>query len=294
MTVLSAVVDASGRLEPGAPTALVPWWSFTKTLLAASALRLVEQGRLTLDMPWNGAPYTLRDLLQHRAGIGNYGGMPVYEAAVASPSKPWSDDELLARVPSDRLLFPPKTGWAYSNVGYLLVRRLVEEAFGGDLRDVLDLLILKPLHLTGSRLAERPEDMADTVFPGGWTYHPGWTFHGVVIGPVAEAARAFHGVLQSPLLSPSSRAAMLEDHAIGGPIKGRPWVATGYGLGLMIGTMRSSHQADHLQVAGHSAGGPGSVGAVYRRRDGHCRTVAVFAAGSHEGMVEYRAARLLS
>ena len=68
-----ATVDARGRLHPGSSTAVVPWWSFTKTLIAACALRLVEDGRLALDAPLAAGPYTLRHLLQHRAGTGAAG-----------------------------------------------------------------------------------------------------------------------------------------------------------------------------------------------------------------------------
>ena len=53
----------------------VPWWSFTKTVLAAAALALVRDGRLALDEPLPGRPYTLRQLLQHRAGLTDYGRM---------------------------------------------------------------------------------------------------------------------------------------------------------------------------------------------------------------------------
>lgn len=49
-----------------------------------------------------------------------------------------------------------------------------------------------------------------------------------------------------------------------------------------------------LEVIGHSAGGPGSVGAVYNARcDGKARTVAVFTAGSDEGVAEEEALRML-
>ena len=47
---------------------LVPWWSFTKTILAAAALRLVELGQLSLEEPLQGQSCCLRQLLQHRAG----------------------------------------------------------------------------------------------------------------------------------------------------------------------------------------------------------------------------------
>jgi CubicO group peptidase (beta-lactamase class C family) len=63
---------------------VVPWWSFTKTAIAATALSLVARGKITLDEPLTAKPYTLRQLLQHRAGLCDYGALPDYHAAVAS------------------------------------------------------------------------------------------------------------------------------------------------------------------------------------------------------------------
>jgi CubicO group peptidase (beta-lactamase class C family) len=69
-----AIIDRNGKPACDVSTGMVPWWSFTKTLMAAAALRLAEQGRLTLDENLAGLPYTLRQLLQHRAGVGEIGG----------------------------------------------------------------------------------------------------------------------------------------------------------------------------------------------------------------------------
>ena len=130
--------------------------------------------------------------------------------------------------------------------------------------------------------------MLETVFAGGHGYHPGWAFHGFVIGPVAEAALALHRLLDGDLLTPGSRAAMLDCHALGGPLPDRPWRTTGYGLGLMMGTMQHAGMAHPVDVIGHSAGGPGSVGAVYRRvgRADQVATAACFVAGTGEGPAE--------
>ena len=226
-----AIVDRNGRPEGDFSTAVVPWWSFTKALIAASALRLAEQGRLALDEPLSGLPYTLRQLLQHRACVGDYGRLPEYQAAVARGDTPWTDDELFARVSPVELLFSPGTGWAYSNVGYLLVRRVIERSYGAGLKQVLDDLVLGQLDLRSSRLAETPDDMRATAFEGGHGYHPGWVFHGAVVGPVVEAALALHRLLNGDLLAPASRTALLDHHPIGGPLAGRPWVTTGYGSG---------------------------------------------------------------
>jgi CubicO group peptidase (beta-lactamase class C family) len=43
--------------------ALVPWWSYTKTVLAAAAFVLVSQNRVALDEPLTGGRFTLRQLL---------------------------------------------------------------------------------------------------------------------------------------------------------------------------------------------------------------------------------------
>ena len=283
----SAVVDAQGRLDAKASAAMVPWWSFTKTLIAACALRLAQEDRLSLDVPLAPLPYTPRALLQHRAGVGNYGDLPEYHAAVARGDEPWSDPDVFARIPPDRLLFAPEAGWAYSNVGYLILRRLIETVCEAGLKDVLHTLVLAPLGLTASRLAETCADMRETAFSGGQDYHPGWVLHGTVIGPVAEAALALHRLLHGDFLSAASRQAMLDCYAIGGAIPGRPWATTGYGLGLMMGTAQPPGLAEPIWIVGHSAGGPGSVGAVYQRiGEGPCCTVAVFTSDSDEGRPE--------
>jgi CubicO group peptidase (beta-lactamase class C family) len=64
-------VNVCGVLDP------VPWWSFTKTVLAVAALRLVERGVLSLDEKIAGEPFTLAHLLRHEAGFPDYGGLAI-------------------------------------------------------------------------------------------------------------------------------------------------------------------------------------------------------------------------
>ncbi len=278
---------------PGASVAVVPWWSFTKTLLAVCTLRLAEAGRLELDAPLLNYPFTPRQLLQHRSGVGDYGGLAEYHAAVRAGETPWPVERLLGFVPPSRLLFAPGEGWAYSNVGYLLLRQAIERAAADSLREIVDDLVLKPLHLTGSRLATTQDDMATTAYPIGYDYDPGWVYHGTVVGPPGEAAFALHGIFCGDLLSPASQAAMLDCHPVGGPIAGRPWRSTGYGLGLMIGSMRASKMSEALHVSGHSAGGPGSVGAVYHAAATGV-TAAAFMSGDAVGAAEAEVLALLA
>ena len=105
----------------GSVSSLFPWWSFSKTVLSICALRLVEEELLELDAPLPGKPFTLRQLLQHRTGLPDYGKLRSYHEAVARGDVPWPRDRLLAEVEADRLEFAPGTGWTYSDIGYMLV-----------------------------------------------------------------------------------------------------------------------------------------------------------------------------
>ncbi len=288
-----AVIAEDGRLvRDDAPGALFPWWSIGKTVLAAAALRLVERGCLALDAPLPGRSFTLRELLQHRAGVPNYGGLAAYHAAVARRDDPWPVGELLERVDAERLDFPPGRGWSYSNVGYLYLRQLVEEAQGAGLEAALRALVLDPLELASVSLAAEPGDLEATAWGNAAGYHPGWVYHGLLLGSAADAARLLSGLLAGQLLPPPLLDAMTAAHPLGGPLAGRPWETTGYGLGLMIGRMAGAGLA-----IGHSGCGPGSVSAAYHFREGRPpRTAAAFApdsdGGGDEGVTEWAVARV--
>src|SRR5260370_20359292 len=68
-----AIIEAGVLTEAHGIDQPVPWWSFTKTILASAALVLVRDGRLTLDCPVRDRPFTLRQLLQHQSGLVDYG-----------------------------------------------------------------------------------------------------------------------------------------------------------------------------------------------------------------------------
>jgi CubicO group peptidase (beta-lactamase class C family) len=260
----------------------VPWWSFTKTVLAAAALALVRDGRLALDDSLRDQPYTLRQLLQHRAGLTNYGGLTAYQEAVDLNDDAWSPLEMLARAKADRLLYQPGTGWAYSNIGYFRVRELIERATESSLNMALDRLVLRPLGIEGVRLATQRSDFSAA-------YDPKWVYHGLLVGPLREAATLLQRLLTGDLLPPTLISSMLDRYPVGGPIAGRPWKTPGYGLGLMIG-----NTTDGGLIAGHSGSGPGSVIAVYHSLDSQAScSAAAFEADGTDGTVEEACVSLL-
>ena len=231
--LLTASIDASSGPEIHADRALVPWWSFTKTALATAALKLVARGYCRLDERIGSHPYTLRQLLQHRAGVPDYGALASYHEAVRRGEKPWAIGELLGRVAVNRRDFPPGRGWRYSNVGYLLVRQFIENAVGRDIGGALQSLVFDALGLDSVRLATSARDLADTAWGNCAGYDPGWVYHGLLLGTPADAVRFLHSLMTGDVLPPELFTEMTTTHAISeGPLPGRLWETTGYGTRL--------------------------------------------------------------
>jgi CubicO group peptidase (beta-lactamase class C family) len=282
LMVSLAVVEAGMLTGTHGIVQPVPWWSFTKTILAAAALALVRDGRLALDDAVRGRPFTLPQLLQHRAGVANYGSLAAYHDAVARGDAPWPVAELLARTDAGRLRYKPGQGWDYSNIGYLFVRELIEETAGAELSTAIATLVLRPLGIAEARIVRTPADLAGVAMGSAGSYHPGGVYHGLAAGPLRDAALLLDRLMTGALLPPDLLEAMCDAHPAGRPLPGRPWKTAGYGLGLMIPSTTGGRS-----VIGHTGGGPGSVIAVYHLPEAKPRfTAAAFAFGDHLGQVE--------
>ncbi len=212
----SADLDGAVPLSADARTYA---YSATKPLLATAILQLVARGQLTLDTPVQSVlpslplsePVTLGQLLNHTSGIPDYGALPEYAEAVrATPSQPWTPNEFLERTLARQgLLFPPGQGWAYSNIGYLLLKQVIERAHGQTLRVALHESLFAPLGLASTFVAESLDD-ARALTPGysaffnpdgpleniAPRYHPGWVSHGVVITMAIRSRQAVRCALR--------------------------------------------------------------------------------------------------
>ncbi|MBD9484728.1 beta-lactamase family protein [Pseudomonas sp. PDM14] len=277
-------------LPATSPAQWVPWWSFTKTVLASTALTLVRDGLLDLDEPLAEGPFSLRQLLRHEAGLADYSELADYHAAVARHDPPWSAESMLQRLDATRLRYEPGNGWRYSNVGYLYVVRLIERSTGLALEQALQQRAFAPLGLAQVRLARTSADLQTVNMGSAARYHPGWVYHGLLVGPLGEAAVFLDCLLRGDLLPDDLLQQMQSVRVLGGPIPGRPWTAPGYALGLMQGPAE-----DGLLLSGHTGCGPGSVVAVYHCTQGErTATCAVFATDEQEGVVEAEVVRQLS
>ena len=162
--------------------------------------------------------------------------------------------------------------WAYCNTGYLLVRQAVERATRQEIDAALRGLVFEPLGLERSFVVQSVGDLDDCLWLAGRGYDPKWVYHGLVVGPVADACRFIHAVGTGRLLSKECDARLRQSVELGGPVPDRPWARAAYGLGVMNGDY-----VDLGNCIGHSGNGPGSVCAVY-----HVAGVSVCAFGPEE------------
>jgi CubicO group peptidase (beta-lactamase class C family) len=280
-------VIRSGVAEFGEDADLVvPWWSFTKTLIAATALTMVRDRELALDHLMPGEAFTLRQLLQHRAGLADYGSVPAYHAAVARNDDAWPVDQLLVSVAPLHSAHTPGS-FAYSNIGYLLVRQHLERVSGFTLDALMRRRLFESLDVRGPRIAGARSDLDHVEMGDAQSYDPSWVYHGLAVGTLRDAATLLHRLLTTEFLPETLRAEMSEGIAVGDPGEGRPWRHATYGLGVMTGITTSG-----TRVVGHTGGGPGSGIAVYHVPEQVGATVAVFATTAAAGDIEADAFKL--
>ena len=175
-----------GDVEAGIPldNAIgMPGGSTGKTFVAALAMLLVEDGTLSLDdpaskwlgdRPWfsklpNADEIRVRHLLSHSAGIGDYPGRPGFLLAMVGRvlrhgSAYFEPEELIRFALDRRPLFPVGEGYRYSDIGYLVLGRLIEAASGRGYYELLDERILTPLELDEIVPAER--SILPNITPG--------------------------------------------------------------------------------------------------------------------------------
>jgi CubicO group peptidase (beta-lactamase class C family) len=148
-TVFSRGVGLANRRRGirNTPRTVFDIGSITKPLTLAAALALVEDGRLDLSdrigdllpgVPTDKRAITLRQLLEHRAGLPEY--------VVDAPGGDFvelSRDRALDRIFRRPLRFEPGTEYGYSDAGYTVAAALIEDAAGRPFDEFLRARILR-------------------------------------------------------------------------------------------------------------------------------------------------------
>lgn len=177
---------------PLAPGTLFRIASLSKPLTAVAVLQLVEQGRVALDVPFLEqvpiAPFvapgamvdprmrliTVRQLLQHTAGWDRAASFdPIGRArqiatamGLDGPPSPTDVTRYALGLPLD---FDPGTRYAYANVDYLCLGRLLEHIAQQPYVDVVQQQVLQPLGITRMRLGRA---LLSQRLPAETRYYP--------------------------------------------------------------------------------------------------------------------------
>jgi N-acyl-D-amino-acid deacylase len=285
------------RKTPVRPTSLFRVASVSKPLTAVAVLQLVELGKVRLDDPVMryvtlrphlaaGAEVdprlkdvTVRHCLNHTGGwdrdrSGDPIGIPARIARELGGTPPVSAADVIRYTLGLRLDFDPGARFAYSNVGYLLLGRVVESASGLPYERYVKERVLAPVGVTTTQLGRAlPENRpADEVhyydakrntgvclyppragervpFPDGAGNLEGYEAHGGWVASAVDLVRfaaAFDDPARSRLLSAASVRTMWDRPAgaAGHDAKGEPkpaYYALGWNARPVTGGVNAWH-----------------------------------------------------
>ena len=180
------------------PETLFQAGSISKPVAALAALRMVQQGKLTLDADVNsmlkswklpdapvaaGKPVTLRELLTHTGGTTVH-GFPGYATDAPVPTLiQVLNGEKPANTAPIRIETEPGTKWNYSGGGFTIMQQIVIDQSGEAFPKLLDDTVLTPIGMTHSTyrqplptdrkaLAATPYDAEGKPIPGGAHTYP--------------------------------------------------------------------------------------------------------------------------
>ncbi|MDX2149164.1 MAG: serine hydrolase [Bryobacteraceae bacterium] len=229
--------------------------SISKPVAAMVALKLVEQGKLSLDedvnlrlkrwkVPENEfiskEKVTLRRLLSHTAGLTVHGFRGYAEGEGVPSLVDLLDGKKPANSAAVRVNVIPGTLWRYAGGGYQVMQLLVEDVTGKSFADVAQELVLNPLGMKRStyrqplpaamhKAAARGFRPDGEMVKGLWHTYPEQAAAGLWTTPSDLAKVILEIQRPERVLKPSTVEEMLRE------------VKQGYGLGFGVAGSAFSH-----------------------------------------------------
>jgi CubicO group peptidase (beta-lactamase class C family) len=156
--------EQNEKVDPGHVFRLA---SVSKLITAIAIMRLSEEGRLNLDDKVFGPngilsdssymeyrdprveDITVRHLLVHKAGWSRYYGDPMFMTHVVARRMdvelPVQTEDVIRYTLTRKLNYNPGTRYSYSNLGYAVLGKVIEEVTGIDYEDYVKISLLQPL-----------------------------------------------------------------------------------------------------------------------------------------------------
>jgi D-alanyl-D-alanine carboxypeptidase len=223
--------------------------SISKPFVATAVLRLVGDGKLTLDdtleqyiagIP-NGDSITIRQLLSMSAGVWSYTSDDELIASFQSdPMTPWTIDQTIDLIRTHPADYPPGEKVVYSDSNFVLLGRIIELVTGQPVGEVIRTQVVEPLGLTGTRMPADDEPNVPDTSLGSYMPVDGnlvavpdlnptfaWTA-GAMTSTAADLAVLARELTDSTLLTPELQAERLTITQFTGAVAN-----AGYGLGVI-------------------------------------------------------------
>jgi CubicO group peptidase (beta-lactamase class C family) len=245
------IADVSSS-APVTPDTMFQAASISKPTAAMGVMRLVQDGKLSLDADVNtylkswqlpatehtrDRPVTLRALLSHTSGLGDGFGFPGYHPQASVPSvvqilngeKPSNTGKVLMER-------PPFTAFKYSGGGVTIVQLAVTEATGRAFPELMRSLVLDPIGMRNSgfeqplsaerdRQAARAHNGRGAAMDAKWHVYPEleaaglWTTPSDLARLAIELQNALQGKSNRVLSATSAREMVspvgMGDYAVG-------------------------------------------------------------------------------
>ena len=154
--------------------------SMTKPFTGLAIGQLVEQGKLSYDDalskflpdfpdPESAKKIKIKHLLSHTSGLAREGS-PLDASPIDRPTTVKAMVDAFERKP---LAFDPGTKWAYSNMGFVLLGRVIEIATGQDYYDYMQKHVFAPAGATSASFPILPQNGVAAV-PMAYPYELAW------------------------------------------------------------------------------------------------------------------------
>ncbi len=222
--------------------------SVGKQFTAMAVMILIEEKKLDLDDPiskyldvpnaWSAI--TVRHLLTHTSGLGDY-------PESFSLQRDYTDDELLKMITAQPLAFAPGEKWSYSNLGYVTLGILIHKVSGEFYGDLLQKRVFAPLGMSHTRVISEadiiPNRAAGYRLKDGTLKNQEWvaprlntTADGSLYFTIEDIVKWDEALEKRKILSQAGFEQMWR------PVRLNNGSAAPYGFGWQIGKTDSGHR----------------------------------------------------
>ena len=238
-------------------------FSVSKAFAGLAAMKLVEDGRLSLDAPvsqfFEDAPeewasLRVRHLLTHTSGLQSWSSNPRFASLPDEKRNELTKADAVALVSELPLKSAPGERWAYHLSGYVMLGVIVERLSGKSYAEFLAERVFAPSGMSATRFGgtsvlvrrrsptaynRQTGELRPWLFPFGEKDYPAAGLN----SSAADLAKFFVALDGGKILKPESLGALWS------PVKLNDGTEKGYGLGWTVGEHKGR------KVVGHEGGG---------------------------------------